>query len=121
MHPFVASVATERLKLEEAPAPSRKRDRGTVPSSRERIALWTKFGSEVPELRNVALRLLSAHATSASAERNWSLWGRIYSAARSSLGMERAKALIAICAAEGTKLSGEETFQMTLDVVEENV
>jgi hypothetical protein len=49
------------------------------------------------ELRDVALRLLSAHATSTASERNWSLWGRIYCASPSSLGMERTKALIAIC------------------------
>jgi hypothetical protein len=66
----------------------------------------------------VALRLLSAHATSAATERNWSLWGRIYCAARSSLGMQRAKALIAICAAEQAKLDPSKEFELTLSVIE---
>jgi hypothetical protein len=121
MQPVVASVAAERVRVEAVQEPGRKRDRVAVPSSIERIRVWTKFGSELPELRDVALRLLSAHATSASAERNWSLWGRVYCAARSSLGLERAKALIAICAAETSKTSSAEAFQMTLDVVEDTV
>jgi hypothetical protein len=83
--------------------------------------VWQKFGSAVPELRDVALRLLSAHATSAAPERNWSLWGRVYCAARSALGMQRAKALIAICADERAKVSPSEAFEIALSVVEENV
>jgi hAT family C-terminal dimerisation region len=111
----------QSLKLEALPGPSRKRARCEVPRSKERIAVWSKFGSDLPELRAVALQLLSAHATSAATERNWSLWGRIYCAARSSLGMERAKALIAICAAERAKISPSEELQITLSVVEEDV
>ena len=82
--------------------------------------MWVKFGGEVPELRDVAVRLLSAHATSAAAERNRSLWGRIYCAARSSLGMERAKAMIAICAAERATTPASEAFEITLGVLNED-
>ena len=121
MQPLVAGAAGERLKAEELPAPTRKRDRVTVPGSKERLAVWQKFGADVPELREVAVRLLSAHATSAAPERNWSLWGCIYCAAHSALGMERAKALIAICAAEKAKVSPTEAFEITLSVVEEDV
>jgi hypothetical protein len=121
MQHIVAGVAGERLKAEARAAPARKRDRCNVPGSKERLAVWQKFGSDVPELRDVALRLLSAHATSAAPERNWSLWGRVYCAARSALGMQRAKALIAICAAERAKVSPSEAFEITLSVVEENV
>ena len=77
MQPLVAGVAGERLKAQELPAPTRKRDRVTVPGSKERLAVWQGFGADVPELRDVAVRLLSAHATSAARECNWSLWGRI--------------------------------------------
>jgi hAT family C-terminal dimerisation region len=121
MQTLVSGVATERLKLEVLPAPARKRDRATVPGSRERLAVWQRFGADVPELRYVALRLLSVHATSAAPERNWSLWGRIYCAARSTLGLQRAKALIAICAAEKAKISPSEAFNITLSFVEEDV
>ena len=112
-----------RLKAEELSSAARKRDRAIVPGSKERLAVWKKFGADIPELRDVAVRLLSAHATSYSAApvRNWSLWGRIYCAARSALGLERAKALIAICAAEKAKVSASEAFQITLSVVEEDV
>jgi hypothetical protein len=67
------------------------------------------------------VRLLSAHATSAASERNWSLWGRTYCAARSSLGMQRAKALIAICSAEKADIPPSEAFQITLDVLDGDV
>jgi hypothetical protein len=70
------------------------------------------------ELRDVALRLLSAHATSTASKRNWSLWGRIYCASRSSLGMERTKALIAICTAEKANTFPSEEVELTLSVIE---
>jgi hypothetical protein len=65
-------------------------------------------------------RLMHCHATSASSERNWSLWGRIYSAARSKLGMERAKALIAICSAESAKMPEKERFAITLNLIDQD-
>ena len=55
-----------------------KHQRAEVPTAAEVICVWEKFGTAVPELRDVVIRLLSAHATSAATERNWSLWGRIY-------------------------------------------
>jgi hypothetical protein len=48
-----------------------------VLAAREWIRAWAKFGGDAPELQAVAQCLLSSHATSAS-ERNWSLWGRMY-------------------------------------------
>ena len=47
--------------------------------------------------------------------------GAHYCAARSALGMERAKALIAIGAAEKAKVSPADAFEITLSVVEEDV
>jgi hypothetical protein len=85
------------------------------------VAVWSKFGADISELRDVAVRLLSAHATTAASQRNWSLWGRTYCAARSSLGMERAKALIAICSEEKAKIPPSEAFQITLDVLDGDV
>jgi hypothetical protein len=49
---------------------------------------------------------------------NWSLWGRVYCASRSSLGMQRAKSMIAICAAEKATAAPSEAFEVTLRVVE---
>jgi hypothetical protein len=96
-----------------------------VPNSKERVAVhrgvWSEFGEDIPKLSNVAVRLLSAYPTSAASECNWSLWGRTYRAARSSLGMRGAKALIAICSAEKAKIPPSEAFQITLDVLDGDV
>jgi hypothetical protein len=59
--------------------------------------MWHEFWDSMPE------RLLPAHATNAATERHWSLWGRMYCAVRSLLGMQRAEALTAIRAAKKTK------------------
>jgi len=41
-----------------------------------------------------ANKLLSAHATSCAAERNWSAWGRIYISLHSKLDLETAEKLV---------------------------
>ena len=73
MQPLIAGVAAERPKAQELPAPTRKLDRVTVLGSKECRAVWQKLDADVLELREVAVRLLSAHATSTAPERNWSL------------------------------------------------
>jgi hypothetical protein len=98
--------------------PGKKCTRSVVPASSEHLSVWQKFGGDMPELRDVALRLLSAHATSAASERNWCLWESIYCTSQSSLGMERAMALIAICAAKKAKTSPSEEFELKLSVIE---
>jgi hypothetical protein len=51
--------------------------------------------------------------------RDWSMWGRVYNAARNSLAQERAKKMIAICSdANSRKLPADREFQITLQVVE---
>jgi hypothetical protein len=89
-----------------------------VPSSFARYSAWKKISTGLEAVTKVAMRLLSGHATSASAERNWSLWGRVYIAARSSLGEERAKQLIAICAAEQVENYVPNDIAMILDILE---
>jgi len=41
-----------------------------------------------------ANKLLSAHAMSAAAERNWSAWGHIYTPLRNILSIETAKKMV---------------------------
>jgi hypothetical protein len=54
-----------------------------------RTGFGKRFGyTKYPLLSEVALRVMSVHPTSAAPERNWSLWGRVYTSA---LGLERAK------------------------------
>ena len=87
---------------------------------RTRTPAWDQFAGmpDLNKVTQVALRLLSAHSTSAATERNWSLWGRIFVAARSSLGLERAKKMIAICAAEQAEHHESDDFALTLDILE---
>jgi len=54
----------------------------------------TKANKMFPHLAVAANKLLSAHATSCAAERNWSAWGRIYTSLRNSLGIETAEKLV---------------------------
>jgi hypothetical protein len=58
------------------------------------------------------------HPTSASTERNWSLWGRVYMVARNALGLERAKALITVCFNDRCQVTDQRDFKLLLSVVE---
>ena len=51
---------------------------------------------DYPIIAKSAAALLSAHATSCASERNWSLWGNIYTKARSRLSLARAEKLVYI-------------------------
>ncbi|KAJ9511095.1 hypothetical protein QJQ45_013148 [Haematococcus lacustris] len=58
---------------------------------------WLKAASNFPLLAAAACKLLAVHVTSAASERNWSAWGRLYTAARNRLGKKlHAKELIFI-------------------------
>ena len=59
-----------------------------------------------PMLTKAALRLMSMHTTTAAAERNWSLWGRVFVKARGRLGLERAHKLIYLKGNSSTDLKG---------------
>jgi hypothetical protein len=61
---------------------------------------------------------LSIHPTSATAERNWSLWGRVYRDARNALGLEGAKALATFCFNDRCKVTDQRDFKLLLSVVE---
>ncbi|EFJ41284.1 hypothetical protein VOLCADRAFT_98721 [Volvox carteri f. nagariensis] len=79
---------------------------------------------EYPALANVADRVLRMHTTTCAAERNWSLWGNIFSKARNRLAQERAEKLIYIRQnddsnkGKGSRLSDEEVV-MTLLAAED--
>jgi hypothetical protein len=75
--------------------PGSKRKRKEVASVDQRANVWRKKGATVwPERTKVALKLLVLHPTSASTERNWSLWGRVYVASRNALDIECARKMI---------------------------
>jgi len=54
----------------------------------------TKASHQFPLLATAAQKLLSAHVTTAAAERNWSAWGRTYTALRNSLSIQTAEKLV---------------------------
>ena len=53
-----------------------------------------KAYTTVPLTATAAAKLLSMHATTAAAGRNWSAWGRKYSSLRNNLSKERAEKLV---------------------------
>jgi hypothetical protein len=84
-----------------------------------RKGLWHRYREvKYPALATVAPRLFSIHPMSASTERNWSLWGRVYTAARNALGLERAKALITFCFNDSCQVTDERDFELLLSAVE---
>jgi hypothetical protein len=78
MQSVVVGLALQRQKDEGPVLLGSKSNRQEVPAAVVRIRVWRKFGDSMPKLQAVAVRLLSAHATSAATERIWSLWGRMY-------------------------------------------
>ena len=55
---------------------------------------WKMYGAEVPELQYVAMRVLSKRSSACSVERLWSLFGRVWSDSRASLGAKKAVDLV---------------------------
>jgi hypothetical protein len=53
-------------------------------------------------LTRAAVRLLGCHVTSCAAERNYSAWGRVYTAHRNRTGIKKASKLIYFKANEGS-------------------
>jgi hypothetical protein len=91
-----------------------------MPSLSMRLNIWNMFGFKgFASLAKVVQRLLACHATSCAAERNWSLWGSVYSASRNAHGIHRGKKLITIC--EDSRQARENDFAVSLAVVEGDI
>ncbi|PWA81484.1 hypothetical protein CTI12_AA186260 [Artemisia annua] len=58
------------------------------------IEWWSTYGSETPELAEVAKKVLSQPISSSSAERNWSTYSYIHSVKRNRLNNKRADKLV---------------------------
>jgi len=69
-----------------------------IPSLTQRRSLYTRYAIiPFPSISAAAVKLLSLHATTAAAERNWSGWGRIYkNALRNRLSVSTAEKLVYI-------------------------
>jgi len=55
---------------------------------------WEMYGSEVPELQYVAMKVLSKRSSACSVERLWSLFGNVWTDGRASLGAKKAIDLV---------------------------
>jgi hypothetical protein len=73
------------------------REEGKLAPLIDRISWWEAAADDgYPLVAKAAVKLLSCHATSCASERNWSLWGNVFTKARTNLALERGKKLIAI-------------------------
>ena len=123
MSAFVACIADPKAKLAAAvddDASNKKRKIVAIPNMASRLKIWVTYGQEpFSHLVDVVHRLLCCHATTCATERNWSLWGRVYTSSRNRLGIERAKKMIAICT--NTKQRSGDDFAVALAVIDGNI
>lgn len=70
-------------------------DRATI-AQKNPIGWWKFHGKDTPELKLLAIRLLSQIASSSAAERNWSTYGFIHSIKRNRLTSKRAEKLVGV-------------------------
>jgi hypothetical protein len=95
-------TAAKELKLQEIaerysqPASTSQHGRVNLHGT---VNFWSRFGCKsFVFIAEAAGRLISMHTTSCSSERNWSLWGKVFSSrsTRSSLGKEQGEKMIFI-------------------------
>lgn len=60
------------------------------------IKWWSTYGSETPELAEIAIKVLAQPVSSSSAERNWSTYSFIHNVKRNRLNAKRADKLVFI-------------------------
>ncbi|KAG1660239.1 hypothetical protein FOA52_007636 [Chlamydomonas sp. UWO 241] len=93
-----------------------------TPASSRR-GLWTKnlANNGFPLLALCADRLLSMHAASAASERNWSVWGHIFTKCNTHLGLIKGEMLVFICGNSETVIitDGDEFEEISLEMLEE--
>ncbi|KAJ9516484.1 hypothetical protein QJQ45_011165 [Haematococcus lacustris] len=64
------------------PGPPNAAGEMVVEAVAARRHFWRRAANNFPLLAAAACKLLAVHVTSAASERNWSAWGRLYTAAR---------------------------------------
>jgi hAT family C-terminal dimerisation region len=66
-----------------------------APSVPQRVGVWRELlAKQCPALAKFAEQYLPMHATSCAAERNLSVWGRVYDKCRGSLKLEKAENMV---------------------------
>jgi len=114
MHADVCEALSERKQLEDG--------RVVLQPAAQRRQFWLMhMYTQFPHLAAAAGRLLSAHVTSCATERNWSLFGNIFTKTKNRLALERAKKL-AYIRTNGSQrtLGADEEIQLSvIDVLDE--
>ena len=77
MQQRVNRLATKRTEVEEGSG-----IKIMVATAVQRRIFWLRFRAPFPLCSVAANKLFSVHVTTAAAERNWSAWGRTYTAIR---------------------------------------
>ncbi|KAG1664931.1 hypothetical protein FOA52_004453 [Chlamydomonas sp. UWO 241] len=118
----IGALRKELARLRLAPLPKqfeslyevcvdRREEDGKVllAAANQRRGLWTRNLARAgfPLLALCADRLLSMHATSAASERNWSVWGQIYTKYKMRLGLIKAGKIVYI-RGNSTIVAGED-------------
>ena len=67
-----------------------------TPAMHLRRNLWLQASEQYPLFAAAAVRLMSCHASSCAADRNWSAWGCTYTSLRNRLSKEKAEQLILV-------------------------
>ena len=80
----------------------------------QRRTFWVKASKWWPLHAAAARKLMSVHATTAAAERNWSVWGHHYTKIRNQLSLETAKMMISVKANADLGSTGAEGMEVEL-------
>ena len=68
-----------------------------MPSNESRRFFWEEYACKVyPLMAKAAVRLLSMHVTTCASERNWSIWGKVFSKDRNRLGLTLGEQIVFI-------------------------
>ena len=84
--------ATFHMKKGIYAMPQAQMDAATM----DAIDWWSTYGSETPQLAEVAKKILSQPVSSSSAKRNWSTYSYIHNVKRNRLNCSRADKLVFI-------------------------
>jgi hypothetical protein len=85
-----------------------------VADTAKRINFWQAKAAQFPIFGKAAVRLISMHASTAAAERNWSAWGRTYTSLRNRLSLEAAQKMVYVKANINPSTAGHST-EVALD------
>ncbi|XP_051136526.1 uncharacterized protein LOC127255179 [Andrographis paniculata] len=78
---------------------------------------WNMYGDEAPNLRKIALKVLSQTCTSSGCERNWSTWALIHTKLRNRLAIEKLHKLVYVHYNMRLRMNGLEKMNLHLFVI----